>query len=434
MDANLELLSASCPAYTSDSRCARPGDLFVALRGSVRDGHEFVPALLAAGVRCVAERGIGARLNLDGTVATGRLVEVEDTHAAHREIAGHFRRRFAGPVVGVGGSSGKTTAKEFTAALLAARFRVAKTQASQNGELGIPRTLEQLRQDVELAVVEIGIDAPGDMARHAALVAPDIGVLTSIGEEHLNLLGSIEEVFREEVMLFDVVRGRGGVCFAPADDPWLARLAGDTGVRLVSSEPRDLHPELDPPLRSPYLRRNAALACAVALHFGLRPEEMAGVLETLSPPRGRGGELRLAGGSVLLLDHYNANPSSMRAGLAAAEARAGEAGLPLHLVLGDMLDLGAETRRLHDALIPELQHIGAQRLWLVGEQMSRLAGRLTEAAAELRAFPDSEAAAAAAGGLGSSPAVVLFKGSRGMALERVIERLAPGIACRESPA
>jgi UDP-N-acetylmuramoyl-tripeptide--D-alanyl-D-alanine ligase len=275
--------------------------------------------------------------------------------------------------------------------------------------------------------VEIGIDAPGDMARHAALVAPDIGVLTSIGEEHLNLLGSIERVFREERVLFDVVRGRGGVCFAPADDPWLARLADNAGVQLVSSEPNDLHPELDPPLRNPYLRRNAALACAVALHVGLRPDAIAGVVETLSPPEGRGGELRLAGGSVLLLDHYNANPSSMRAGLAAAEARAAEADLPLHLVLGDMLDLGAETRRLHDELIPELQRVGAQRLWLVGEQMSRLAGRLTEAVAELRAFPDSEAANVAAAGLGSPPAVVLFKGSRGMALERVIERLAPGI-------
>jgi len=427
VDVDLELLSASCPAYTSDSRCARPGDIFVALRGSVRDGHEFVPALLAAGVRCVAEQGTGARLNLNGTATAGRLVEVDDTHAAHREIAGYFRRRFAGPVIGLGGSSGKTTAKEFTAALLAERFRVAKTLASQNGELGIPKTLEQLHPDVELAVVEIGIDAPGDMARHAALVAPDIAVLTSIGEEHLNLLGSIEAVLREEVMLFDVVRGRGGVCFAPADDPWLARLAGKAGVELISSEPRDLHPELDPPLRNPYLRRNAALACAVALHFGLRPDAIAGVLETLSPPNGRGGEFRLGGGSVLLLDHYNANPSSMRAGLAAAEARAGEAGLPLHLVLGDMLDLGAETCRFHDELIPALQRVGAQRLWLVGEQMSRLAGRLTEAVTELRAFPDSDAAAAAAGGLISPPAVVLFKGSRGMALERVIERLAPGI-------
>jgi UDP-N-acetylmuramoyl-tripeptide--D-alanyl-D-alanine ligase len=429
VDTNLQLLSGSCPAYTSDSRCARPGDLFVALRGSERDGHEFVPALLAAGVCCVAERGTGARLNLDGTATAGRLVEVEDTHAAHREIAGHFRRRFAGPVVGIGGSSGKTTAKEFTAALLAARFRVAKTQASQNGELGVPRTLEQLRSDVDLAVVEIGIDAPGDMVRHAALVAPDIGVLTSIGEEHLNLLGSIEGVFREEKVLFDIVLGRGGTCFAPADDPWLARLAGDVGVHLISSEPRDLHPELDPPLRNPYLRRNAALACAVALHLGLRPEEMAPVLESLAPPKGRGGELSLPGGGVLLLDHYNANPSSMRAGLAAAVARAGEADLPLHLVLGDMLDLGGETRRLHDELIPELRRLGAQRLWLVGEQMSRLAARLTGAAGELRAFSDSEAAAAAAADLGSPPAVVLFKGSRGMALERVIERLG-GSNCR----
>jgi UDP-N-acetylmuramoyl-tripeptide--D-alanyl-D-alanine ligase len=428
LDSNLERLTAACAAYTSDSRDARSGDLFVALRGSARDGHDFVPGLVASGVCCIIERGAAARLGLDAALVSGQVLEVEDTHAAHREIAGLFRRRFRGPVVGIGGSSGKTTAKEFTAALLAARFRVAKTQASQNGELGIPKTMEQLRPRIDLAVIEIGIDAPGDMVRHAALVAPDIAVLTSIGEEHLNLLGSIEGVFREEVVLFDRVRERGGVCFAPADDPWLARLKGQSGVSMVPSDPRDIHSELDPPLRNPYVRRNAALACAVAVHLGLRPDEIAGVLEALAPPKGRGGEYRLDGGTILLLDHYNANPSSMRAGLAAAQACAREAGLPLHLVLGDMLDLGARTRALHEALVPDLQQSGAQRLWLVGEEMSRLASHLAEPESGLRTFADSGVAAAEADALGSPAAVVLFKGSRGMALERVIDRLAPGRA------
>lgn len=424
VDDDLVSLGTSCPAYTSDSRNARSGDLFVALRGTVHDGHDFVPGLLAAGVCCVAARGTGVRLGLNSGVGSGLLVEVDDTHAAHRRIAGMFRSRFAGPVVGIGGSSGKTTAKEFTAALLAARFRVAKTQASQNGELGIPKTLEQLRPDIDLAVVEIGIDAPGDMARHAALVLPDIAVLTSIGEEHLNLLRSIEGVFREETVLFDVVQQREGVCFAPADDPWLARLDGAPAVHLIPSDPRDLHSELDPPLRNPYLRRNTALACAVALHLGLRPDEIARVLDGLTPPQGRGGECHLEGGTILLLDHYNANPSSIRAGLAAAEARSRETGLPLYLVLGDMLDLGSETSRLHEDLVPDLHRIGAERLWLVGEEMSRLATRLADAASDVRAFRDSRAAAEAATALRAPAAVVLFKGSRGMALERVIEQLA----------
>jgi UDP-N-acetylmuramoyl-tripeptide--D-alanyl-D-alanine ligase len=430
VNASLERISARCAAFTSDSRRARPGDLFVALRGNRHDGHDFVPALLAADVCCVVESGAAARLGVDDAVAAGRVLEVADTHRAHRELAGLFRRRFQGPVVAIGGSSGKTTAKEFTAEILGARHRVAKTQASQNGELGIPRTLEQLRPEVDLAVVEIGIDAPGDMARHAAIVAPQIAALTSIGEEHLNRLGSIEGVFREETVLFDLVREAGGACFAPADDPWLARLGGAPGVRLVPSDPRDLHAELDPRLRNPYLRRNAALACAVALHLGLCPDEIAGVLDRLTPPQGRGGEYRCPAGAVLLLDHYNANPASMRAGLTAAQTRAREEGLPLTLVLGDMLDLGIETRRLHDELVPDLIRARPQRFWLIGPEMSRLAPQLAApqlaaAGPEVRIFADSGAAAQAGTELGAPASVILFKGSRGMALERVIERLMP---------
>jgi len=224
-------------------------------------------------------------------------------------------------------------------------------------------------------------------------------------------------------VLFDVVRGRGGRCFAPADDPWLARLEGTPGLSLVPSDPRALHPELHAPLDNPYLLRNAALACAVALHLGLRPDEIARVLPCLTPPPGRGGERRLGSGTILILDHYNANPASLRAGLAAAAARAREARLPLALVLGDMLDLGVATRPAHEELIPILRRIGASRLWLVGNEMARLAPSLAQEGSEVRTFPDSDAAAAAAPLLGAPPAVVLFKGSRGMALERVIDRL-----------
>lgn len=420
-DPELERLASLCPAYTTDSRLARPGDLFVALRGSARDGHDFVPALVAAGVGCVVETGAAGRLGLEEARAAGRVVEVEDAHAAHRDVAAIFRRRFAGKVLAVGGSSGKTTAKEFVAAILERSFRVAKTDRSQNGELGIPKTLEKLREGVEVAVVEIGIDAPGDMARHAAIVAPDLAILTSIGEEHLNLLGSVDAVFREETVLFRVTRERGGSCFAPEDDERLRTLAGTPGVRLVPSDPESLDPAFATPLRHPYARRNAALACAAASELGVPREEIAAALATLVPPDGRGGERRTAGGAVLVLDHYNANPSSMRAGLAAARARADEEGLPLRLVVGDMLDLGTESRRAHDGIVGPLREARPESLWLVGPEMGRIRTELADAAPEVRAFPDSAAAARCAAELRTPPSVVLFKGSRGMALERVIE-------------
>lgn len=416
MDPRLEHLAATRRGYTSDSREAAADVLFVALRGAARDGHEFVPALLARGVACVVERG---RAPFDPAAP---VVEVDDTHAAHRALAAAFRRRFAGPVVGIGGSSGKTTAKEFTAALVSTTRRVAKTERSQNGELGIPRTLERLRPEIDVAVVEIGIDAPGDMARHVEIVAPDVAVLTSIGEEHLNLLGSVENVFREEAVLFEATLARGGVAFAPEDDPWLARLRRP-GVTLVPSDPERLDPRLECPLTHPYARRNAALACAVALHLGVPADAIRPALAVLEPPEGRGQERVLDGGTVVLLDHYNANPSSLRAGLQAARLRAASASLPLRLVLGDMLDLGSETARAHEGMIEPLRAAAAASLWLVGPEWARLADRLAGAAGEVRLFPDSDAAAREAHALRLPPAVVLVKGSRGMVLEKVLRGL-----------
>jgi UDP-N-acetylmuramoyl-tripeptide--D-alanyl-D-alanine ligase len=409
-------------AFTSDSRGCGPGDLFVALPGANRDGHEFVPAVLAAGAVVVVAEGTVARLGLEAPAREGRVVEVPDSHSAHRVLAGRFRERFRGPVVAVGGSAGKTTAKEFLRALLATRFRVAATERSQNGEQGIPRTLEKLREGIDVAVVEVGIDAPGEMARHAALVAPDLAVLTSIGAEHLSRLMDVETVYREETVLFDVTLGRGGEVFVPEDDPYLVRQLGRPGVTGVPSDPLAIDPRFDAPFRHRLARRNAALAVAVASRLGVDAAGIVEGLRTLALPEGRGGERRLPGGAILVLDHYNANPDSMRSGLAHAKELADREGLPLRLVLGDMLDLGAATAESHRGLVGAIREARAEMLWLVGTEWSRLAGDLEGAAGEILTFDDSGSAArAGADALVRTPAVVLFKGSRGMALERVVE-------------
>lgn len=417
----LDALVARASGFTSDSRRAGPGEIFVALRGERADGHEFVAAVLAAGGLAVVERGAAARLGLDDARREGRLLEVDDPHVAHREIARRFRARFAEPVVGIGGSSGKTTAKEFLRAILETTHRVAATERSQNGEQGIPKTLEKLRPGIGIAIVEIGIDAPGDMARHAALVAPDVAVLTSIGEEHLSRLGTVETVFREETILFDATLARGGAAFAPEDDPWLARFRDRAGVRLVPGDPERVDERFSTPLSHRHARRNAALAAAVALHLGVEADAIAKALRALALPSGRGGERRLPEGSILVLDHYNANPSSMRAGLEHARRLAESNGLPLRLVLGDMLDLGEATRAAHEGLVAELRAAEADVIWLIGPEMSRLDGALAGAAGTVRAFPDARTAAADAGSLVRNPAVILFKGSRGMTLEVVVE-------------
>jgi UDP-N-acetylmuramoyl-tripeptide--D-alanyl-D-alanine ligase len=420
----LEAAAAAAYRFTSDSRDCGPGDIFVALPGSARDGHEFVPAVLAMGAVAVVRDGAVSRLGLGQASSDGRVVEVSDTHEAHRWLAHRFRKRFAGTVVAVGGSSGKTTAKDFLKSVLASRFRVTATERSQNGELGIPKTLEGLRPGIELAVVEVGIDAPGDMERHAGIVAPDVAVLTSVGPEHLARLGDVETVYREETVLFDVTLSRGGRAFAPRDDPWLARQDGREGVVLVPSEPTAIDPRFDPPFRHRLGRRNAALAAAVGQSLNVPDDRIAVALGGLSLPEGRGTERRLPNGSILVLDHYNANPESMKAGIDHARELAAREGLPLRLVLGDMLDLGDAAEAAHRGMVALLKEARPTTLWLVGEHWGRLAGDLGNAADTVRVFPDTDAAADEHPGSLIDPAgVILFKGSRGVALERLLDAL-----------
>lgn len=422
MKHDLTTVLERCTGYTSDTRAVRAGDLFVALKGATSDGHDFLEKAFASGATAALVR---EGFRTPPALAGATLVEVADVHAAHRQAAAHFRARFKGKIVAVGGSSGKTSTKEFLAHFLAARRKIAKTDKSQNGELGIPKTLEKLRPDIEVMIVEVGIDAPGDMARHAALVNPDVALLTSIGEEHLNLLKTVDNVFTEEKILFDVTLARGGVCFAPGGDPWLRRLAGTTGIVLTPSDPTLFSVKMAAAFRerlpNAYAIQNATLAALVAREFGVTESDILSLVPTLTLPDGRGGVERLANGVVLVADHYNSNPSSLKAALASAGETAHHAKLPLDLVLGDMLDLGDMTAALHESVYAPIRGAGARHVTLVGPEMAKLADRLRKDGLKVDTYADS---AVAAGAMSSvTNGVVLVKGSRGMALEKVLERL-----------
>jgi UDP-N-acetylmuramoyl-tripeptide--D-alanyl-D-alanine ligase len=423
MDLERELLplAEAASSYTSDSRQLRPDALFVALQGKEHDGHDFVEEIVRVGkARSVvvsrafeaAHRELLAQHDVD-------WLAVDDTHQAHRALAKIFRRRFKGLVLAVGGSSGKTSTKEFLYQLLSKRFKCVKTQKSQNGEQGIPKTLEQLKEGIEVAVIEVGIDGPGDMIRHMDLVQPNLGVLTSIGEEHLNLLKDLDGVFREERLLFDAVWNGGGRCFGPLADPYLQRFQGRADFEGTPARPEDVDAQFRSSLTHPYGLQNAALACVVGRYLKMPDELIAQTLKDFSLPEGRGQIFEPRPALVVLADHYNSNPASLRAGLEFARLEGKSRALPVSLILGDMLDLGDEAPALHEKILAEIRACAPHRVLTVGPMMGALASRLGVPA---ESFADA-AAAAAAMKPGDWTGVVLVKGSRGMALEKVLAKL-----------
>jgi UDP-N-acetylmuramoyl-tripeptide--D-alanyl-D-alanine ligase len=423
LESELQPLAEAASGYTSDSRHLRPDQVFVALKGDARDGHDFVEEIVRVGKArsVVIDRAYEtAHLNLLQQHEVDWLA-VDDTHLAHRALAKIFRRRFKGVVLAVGGSSGKTSTKEFLYQLLSKRFSCVKTQKSQNGEQGIPKTLEQLRDGIELAIIEVGIDGPGDMIRHMDLVRPDLGVLTSIGEEHLNLLKDVDGVFREERLLFDAVWNGGGRCFGPASDPYLARFIGRADFQATPARPEDVDAAFRCSLTHPYGLQNAALACVLGRHLKLADELIAQAVANFSLPEGRGQVFEPRPGLVVLADHYNSNPASLKAGLEFARLEGERRKLPVSLVLGDMLDLGPEAPALHERMLSEIRACGPARVLTVGPMMGALAPRL---GAPTESFADA-AAAASVFDASSWKGVVLVKGSRGMALEKILAKLLP---------
>ncbi|HET7371557.1 MAG TPA: UDP-N-acetylmuramoyl-tripeptide--D-alanyl-D-alanine ligase [Gammaproteobacteria bacterium] len=431
-------------AITSDTRNDVTGSLFVAIRGEHFDGHRFIDAAIAGGAAgIVAERDQVERRNDDVAI-----FPVDDTLAAWRRIAGEWRQRFALPLVAIGGAAGKTTTKNLLAAMLRGKFRhVLATSGSQNGYLGLAMTLTALRQQHEAAVVEIGIDARGAMAEHAALVRPDAAVVTTVGAEHLETLGDIETVAAEEGHLLDWTAANGGDIFVHENDPWLTpysqRHAGEHCIRYqLNGEPVDaacLYGRIDgrkillsglglesASLPLPLVGRHNALnvlaAAAIALRLGLDVQEIEAGLATFQPDTARSNVVTLGGGVTVLADYYNASPVSVAAALQALA----EIGAKRRWVcLADMLELGPDELNWHRNLAAPIMASGAHGVLVYGQRMAALRDALQAAgfSGELAAFDDKAALADRLAEWLASGDVVLIKGSRGMAMEEVMSRL-----------
>jgi UDP-N-acetylmuramoyl-tripeptide--D-alanyl-D-alanine ligase len=414
-----------------DSRKAGPGALFVGLRGEHVDGGRFAAQALAAGawgVLAAPEHAEAARCAVPGA-----LIAADDPLAAMQRLATAWRRALDARVIGVTGSTGKTSTKDLLLALLAPQRRTVASRANFNTEIGLPLEILSAPPDTEVLVLEMAMRGAGQIAELARIAEPDVGVIVSIGPVHLELLGKVEAIAAAKAELIAAVRP-GGTAIVPADEPLLKPhlradlntvTFGDSGdVRLVRSEEDrveiDLAGEvimLEVPFRQAHLRRNLLPAAAAAKAVGVVP---AGRV-ALELTAGRGQHLGLSGGVTLIDGCYNANPMSMRAALEDLAATVTRApGARPVAVLGDMLELGPEGRGYHLELGEEVARSGVELLVTVGPLAAAIGERFD---GERHSVANAEAAAEVVLELVRPGDVVLVKGSLGVGLERVCRAL-----------
>jgi UDP-N-acetylmuramoyl-tripeptide--D-alanyl-D-alanine ligase len=388
-----------------DSRAAGPGDLFVGLPGEYVDGGRFAEQALQAGAWGVLVAREHA-LRMRGLSPHSHVIAVDDPLAALGALAREWRRELGAKVVGITGSTGKTSTKDLLAAMLAQQLRVVATHANLNTEIGLPLTILGAPEGTEALVLEMAMRGAGQIAELVAIADPDVGVITNVGPVHLELLGSMEAIAAAKAELVRDLRP-GATAVLPADEPLLEEhLRSDITIVRFGDEP--LPRGLELPFTSAHMLRNARAAAAAALAVGVQP---SGRLEVeLSAMRGQ--RVELPGHIVVVNDCYNANPMSMRAAL---DDLAVSADGRRVAVLGDMLELGPDERRFHAEIGDYARAAGVDLLVTVGPLARDMHGdRAVDTAAE---------AATLVRELVQPGDTVLVKASRGVGLEVVAEAL-----------
>src|SRR5919106_371857 len=381
----------------SDHRAVSAGDLFVALQGERVDGHVHVDDAIRAGAA-------GALVTSDASFA-GPVVRVLDTREALLRLAADERSAMAAEVVGITGSSGKTSVKDLAAAGLTTRFRVHANPASFHTEGGVPLTLPNSPADAEVVVSEMGSRGPGHIARLCEVARPGIGVVTNVGPAHLEMFGSIEVVADANVRGEDLRLDPSGL------PSFTLRVPGGS-ERVELAVPGE------------HMAWNALAAAAAGVALGLTPGEGAAGLKEARVSPWRMETFEGAGGIRVLNDSYNANPASMAAALKAARWIAGRNACVA--VLGAMAELGAASDEEHERVGELAARLGIDHLVVVGAGARRIAVGATREGVEpdrvIRIETPEEAAEAARRVAGPGD-VVLIKGSRAAGLERVAEAL-----------
>ncbi len=428
-----------------DSRNIKKGEVFVAVKGDIFDGHDFIADVVAKGVGVVM---VHKPVGLNNAKVS--VILVKDTTRALGDLARFHRLRFKTPVIAVTGSAGKTTTKEMMAAVLGHKYKVLKNEGTQNNHIGVPLTLLKLKPQHQIVVLECGSNQPGDIPWLAEVARPDVAVFTNIGESHLEKLKTVAGVLKEKWSLTSHLR-RGRVILN-ADDPWLAkqsrmprppgskiltygiRSKADvqaTGISFKGGRKIQFHVgKKNIELNSCGLNNvyNALASLVCGRMFNVAENAIALALEQFDFPQGRGQIMNLGRG-WLINDTYNANPVSMRGALQTLEALNVDG--QRIFVAADMLELGRRSKTLHSAIGAAAANAAVNVLITVGPLSRHMAQEARRRNAGMRVYPcsDVETAQKHLASVFRNGDAVLVKGSRRMKMEQVIEFLlaSPGI-------
>ena len=439
------LASREARSVVIDSRKIEKDGLFIAIKGARVDGHDFIPQVMEKGALCsVSERDLGD--------VPWPYIQVASCEQALKDIAEHYRRSLDIKVVGISGSVGKTSTKEMIASVLSQKYKVLKTAGNFNNEIGLPLTVFQIREEHQVAVLEMGISHFGEMSRLAKIARPDICVITNIGVAHMENLGSRDGILKAKTEMFAYMNP-GGTIILNGDDDKLRGFVPENGLapvyfglddtcqfhaeNVVSCGLKGTDAEFVTPasrfgahinIPGAHMVHNALAGLAVGYALGMTDEEIARGIEANVPIAGRNNLIE-TGYFTIIDDCYNANPVSMKASLdvlSYADTRT-------VAVLGDMGELGSESAQMHADVIKHAVSSGIDLIICIGELMGNAAAEVkagmetdgpnAESAPEIRSFPSKEAFFEETGHLLREGDTILVKASHAMEFPEIVERL-----------
>ena len=422
---DLYQLYLQCAGLNTDTRTIREGQLFLALKGENFDGNSFALQALEAGAAY-------AVVNDTVEASDPRLIKVPDTLACLQQLAAYHRQQFDIPVIGLTGTNGKTTTKELIKAVLAAKYRVTATEGNLNNDIGVPLSVLKIDADTQIAIIEMGASHPEDLKPLLAVSQPTHGLITNVGKAHLLGFGSFEGVKHAKGLLYDYLKAHEGIVFANADDPVLQEMLWDRemsripygmeGVELLPTSPEQPFVQLrfadgnvlKTSLVGAYNANNMLAALKIGWFFEV-PQANARAAVAAYVPSNNRSQLMKTERNTVIVDAYNANPSSMAVAL---DNLALSQGRKVAL-LGDMRELGADAAAEHGKVVERLLSVvPVESAFLVGEEFTKAAE-----GTGIRTFATSDDLAAWLQEHPLQGCTVLVKGSRGTRMEKVIASL-----------